>query len=68
MTAWINDCRICRPGIPGCERIPSPDRILGNSEVGRLTSLFVKSGYLLSIRAIPPLTTGEAMEVPLRMA
>ncbi len=35
MTAWINDCRICRPGIPGCERIPSPDRILGNSEVGR---------------------------------
>ena len=35
MTAWINDCRTCRPGIPGCERIPSPDRILGNSEVGR---------------------------------
>lgn len=35
MTAWINDCRTCRPDIPGCERIPSPDRILGNSEVGR---------------------------------
>ena len=35
MTAWINDCRTCRPDIPGCERIHSPDRILGNSEVGR---------------------------------
>ena len=59
MTAWINDCRTCRPDIPG-------GRALFKRQ--RLTSLFVKSGYLLSIRAIPPLTTGEAMEVPLRMA